>query len=566
MIIKEHRSPKHLLRALTSIQPIFVGIDTKMQEFIVSWPAALALEIATFAPHLLEKETLRVVIAGADQESGFSAVYQLLNRMLGTNINFEIHLIGPQVQHGWQPLLINKKYQDTSISTHNSTQTLGEWIDENGAPDFVALNQPGFDSHAQEWFQDDDGIEQAIEAGAIVCGGSYGYDEYVLDGLFLESYGYKQINEMVNHLAVKAIPNPGQHIPPMVKKSMDRGEMDALRTVWQIANERIEPSSEGVERFHRGASLIEKGLQCLQWLGEIPRFVIQDEGGLNPMTLYPYLVKPNYVFVMGPLVYDFDSLSVYSINDESKTPLIEGIDYAHVKGNLKSFYQVAEFLLTLHEEHLHELLSDAIELLDDKGADMVDDQYNEIMTADDLEDIFSANGLDEAMSDFFEQIGASHLIRGNPEAVSGEQVYDEVSQEVRNELRAEISALSKEEIEDRDKHAIYSAACLAAMKDDVELAKNLHQKGIDFNTRGAGKHSCLDMAATTGGNNFLRYCLENKLVSEVMNSSDDEHSALHYAAINGNREAFDLLVAHGADPKQPNVHGNSAESIMARFD
>ena len=566
MIIMQHSSPKHLLRALSSIQPLFNGIDTRMQEFIVSWPAALSIQLATFAPQLLTKEKVRIVIAGVEQESTFKVAYQLLNRMLGTSISFDVHLIGPNLQPYSQPILLNPKYQDSSISVHCSNLTLGKWIDQFGLPDLVSLNQPGFDSHASEWLEADNGVERAVTGGSVVCGGSYGHDEHILDGFFLEHHGFKMVNPNTNHLAVKAIPNPGQHIPSMVKKAMDRGEMDAMRTIWQIDNERISPNSEGLERFHRGALLVEKGLRCLHWQGTIPQSVIQEEGHLNPLTLFPYLVNQRRVFVMGPLVYDFDTLSVYAYNDTSQTPLIEDIDYTHAKGNINTFQGMAEFLLSIHEDHLQHIIGEAIETLDHEGADMVDDQYNDSMAAEDLESIFEEDVLDPAITSFFKMLDTSHLLNDKPDPKMDSEETDEDGEHFRENLVAEISSLTKEEIQERDKQALCSAVCFAAMGDDVGLAKTLHEKGIDFNSRSLGKHSCLDIASTTGSHNFLRYCLENNLVSDVINSFDDEHTALHYAAIAGDRVAYDLLVANGADTKQLNAHGNSAESIMARLD
>lgn len=132
-----------------------------------------------------------IAVAGADIKETFNngSTFRLLSKLLGVE-DLKIDLVGPEVfhnifnnpQHSLRPNI------GPNVRINLFEMTIGEYAKTN-TPDVIMLNHPGFESHFDQWFQENE-LPFVFERGIEILGTSYAHDEAELDGFYLKAYGF----------------------------------------------------------------------------------------------------------------------------------------------------------------------------------------------------------------------------------------------------------------------------------------------------------------------------------------------------------------------------------------
>lgn len=201
--VVQHTSFRHLRRALAS-RPAWRFIDSlTMTEagFALAAPVALAHVIATQAQDLLARQSLRILVAGAelidtiDDGNWYATMPELLGR---PDMTVDVSLVGiscgkdPDDEQGEREF---RRFY-TGIKPNPSrlyTMSLKDFLArQEPLPDIVIFFHPGFVMTHPNWFADDS-IHRLIRHGVPLFGTSMHDDDYLMDRLGLESYGFTSV-------------------------------------------------------------------------------------------------------------------------------------------------------------------------------------------------------------------------------------------------------------------------------------------------------------------------------------------------------------------------------------
>lgn len=214
--VVKHRTWRHLLRELSSNPSWrFIGTMTEREASVaLGAPVAIARWIATQAPSLLDRPSLRIVVAGTeiidvvDDGMWYASLPALLGR---PEMTVDISLVGREPGTVWGDICTEIGVAPIRTrcaglvpnTTHSYTMSLSEFLARHdGSPDVVAFFNPGFNSEHENWFANDV-FHRLISQGMTVFGTSVDNDVYVIDRLGMEGYGFTGIGDpMENPFAV----------------------------------------------------------------------------------------------------------------------------------------------------------------------------------------------------------------------------------------------------------------------------------------------------------------------------------------------------------------------------
>ena len=156
MDLLKNKKLNHLVSELNRKKPYLAeSINLKLQMALTVPAVLLAKQIKEYAPEVLDKEEVTVIVAGAafNEIMNKCRSYYLLNTLLNTNIKWNIFLIGNETAAEQPPHYYNitKHYKDEPVSIELSTAMLGPALDMFGMPDVLELNHPGLESHYESW-------------------------------------------------------------------------------------------------------------------------------------------------------------------------------------------------------------------------------------------------------------------------------------------------------------------------------------------------------------------------------------------------------------------------------
>lgn len=192
MLINKHKSWPRLLSELKNKKSIFnQPCGNELAKCTLVSVVTVAKMIATRAPEIIQKDNVRICIAGVETHDVINGgeIFNLLPLLLNESINYQVDLIGDKIDNN----LINHnnseiKVKSDSVSITKSNCLLGAYLSEN-TPDIVIILHPGFEEYHKSWMVDDNGLEIAMLKEIKVLGASYG-DEAPIDKLYANSHGY----------------------------------------------------------------------------------------------------------------------------------------------------------------------------------------------------------------------------------------------------------------------------------------------------------------------------------------------------------------------------------------
>jgi hypothetical protein len=101
------------------------------------------------------------------------------------------------------------------------------------------LAHPGFEMYVDGWFDEHDGLCEAIERGIVVAGGSYYTDESEIDAWYALSKGYKISEIEINPFSFKMSESKTSldqvsHAPLNMAESAKAGLMNSFGQLWSL--------------------------------------------------------------------------------------------------------------------------------------------------------------------------------------------------------------------------------------------------------------------------------------------------------------------------------------------
>ena len=169
------------------------GMDKSRAIGALTAPIATAIAIGTFAPELREKQSIKLVVPGAEMVDHFDygQWYQMIGWLLGVEeLHIEVTHVGPRIgtSNGRD---IQSHYRELPkdlgfVHSNSSRKYLGEYLEStNQKFDFAMIFQPGFSAHSQ-WFKDG-GLRKLIDDGTKICVSAYAESE-LPDELFISKF------------------------------------------------------------------------------------------------------------------------------------------------------------------------------------------------------------------------------------------------------------------------------------------------------------------------------------------------------------------------------------------
>lgn len=239
-LVKQHRSWRHLLRALTApatARWMQRFTHDELQKGMVI-PVAVARWIVQFRPELLSRDSLHLVIAGAEQGADSAAGgrwYQMLPTLLGQpHLTIKVSLVGPHVNgttSGGSPLTnlqSDMPWQGMPLTWPAAGRfpvTLGEFSRQQGlsSVDLVAVPHPGLEFDPARWLTEDE-LATVTTAGIPVALFTYAADEFEMERWAAATFGY-QVSPQV------------EENPFSLKPDTDVGMPIAIaHTLWHITH------------------------------------------------------------------------------------------------------------------------------------------------------------------------------------------------------------------------------------------------------------------------------------------------------------------------------------------
>jgi len=200
-LVEKHRDWRFLLREIQSFQKysFMAPFLANMQKLALSAPVALSKEIIHFAPELLQKPSLRVLVFGGElfDVADDGCWYGLVPVLCGADFLVKVAVVGPEI---FDPGMRRTAMFSRISGCHAPAKMHKCKFEESGLPledfDLIVLFQPGFESDidriAPELFR------RLVASGKPVLLSAYHEDEHAMDAKYLEAHGYV-LEEKVVH-------------------------------------------------------------------------------------------------------------------------------------------------------------------------------------------------------------------------------------------------------------------------------------------------------------------------------------------------------------------------------
>ncbi|MEL0637599.1 hypothetical protein V6259_12595 [Marinomonas sp. TI.3.20] len=307
------------MRELSSNGQLFnVNMSQFDLEMRCIWAISLAQQLISYGPDLTKENTLTVVVAGAEGECLFTESYQLLNRILGTNITWHIILVGINAEQAAStPLHLSKPYRDDRVYVEVIKSTLGEHLSVFPKVDFVSINNPGLIRHEASWFLDDTGIAMCIDKGIKVAGGSHGMGEFGIDSLIFKKHKMHFTQSCSNPLSVEIrAKNFKQALPRDSMSALDKGCCDSSFKIWQLGELTDSIVEKDIIDLERGYELMAQRFN--EYHEDLIAMNLPIELALATVAVgYLDSSAANEILLSDDLIYDFGQKSVQSLRRDN---------------------------------------------------------------------------------------------------------------------------------------------------------------------------------------------------------------------------------------------------------
>jgi hypothetical protein len=369
-LILKHKKWNRLLSDLQAGKKFTMPINNANMINILAPAATLAFSLSQYRP-LSNDNALRICIAGAGQfdADNNGNHYKLLPEMLGVD-NIHIDLVGLEIHNDKKnhPYVL-KKTVGQGVTTHLIASSIQDYMATHDMPDVVMLNHPGLEMYGSSWLDDDQWLNDCIDAGVPVLGCSYGLDESEFDTYFARAYGYSLSVPKINpfHISASTTIPRAEALNMPGGKSVLNGAMDWGRHVWKVEGRNVRGRDEEL------LDILDKGTQvkgCMIEETGNPDFFIEGfntktvDGKHNVVLLH---LNPTLSYVVGAdviinedghvLLEDIELDRSY-LNRDSFTyfqgTLITGIIYTDYEDEIKSILSESD-ALDENEHHEDEL-------------------------------------------------------------------------------------------------------------------------------------------------------------------------------------------------------------------
>lgn len=96
------------------------------------------------------------------------------------------------------------------------------------------------------------------------------------------------------------------------------------------------------------------------------------------------------------------------------------------------------------------------------------------------------------------------------------------------------------------------------------IIKAYAHKSLDINNTSSDDRTALMFAAALGNNELIKWLVEHGVDTQATHWTSG-FTALHYAALYGNRATYDYLISLGSDPNTKDLLGRRAEDYFSRY-
>ncbi|MCY9870453.1 ankyrin repeat domain-containing protein [Vibrio barjaei] len=559
MELLKHKKLNHLMAELNRKKPLLATNVTQELQMTLTVPAVvLAKQLTEFAPDLLKQKKVKVIVAGAafNEAMNKSRCYYLLNTLLNTNIEWEIYLIGNEVAEvpPLHVIDVTKHYKNEPVTVHVRPLMLEEALAEIGKPDLLVLNHPGFESHYEDWFLSDDGIDKCLLAGVPIVGCSYGTDEIQIDSFYVDAFGL-ELKDKVNalYLDMSREPPRGIEVPQSIVEGANSGMMDWGRTIWSMTarGERVDQDGEKLG-FIADMNTVRSSINM---------YLMASGTITMPYECYEQYVrwhdKRRIMRVYGQ--YSFDMTGGFIFDEETQQVMNNDVELDTTDFDMAnlSIHDKLVMMTTVYQEYIAEFAEEGSEEgieLDEEMFEALGEMFGGSEVLKKMLDGDSGDGMQGI--DINEMFG----FQGNKELTEREEKIAELAHNKDvNALKDYSSDVLKDFTDETHKNLVH----IAAEYDSVDLLKFAIESGVSLKEVDGDSYGVLDICSESPVSmSVLTYLLSNNLVPDLINRQDPRgFTAIHRAADSGSQEAFDLLKSHGADPSIAAISGLSASDV-----
>lgn len=502
MSINKYKSWSRLLGDLKTKKNLFKEpCENEFAKYTLAAVATIAKIIATRAPDLLKKDSMRICVAGAQTHDTINGgdLFNLLPELLSDFTNYHLDLVGDKVdvnEIAHQGTELKRKSKQVVVTKYISL--LGSYLSEN-TPDVIILLHPGFEEYHNSWLVDDNGIEAALSKKIKVFGASYG-DESPIDKLYTNAHGYNIFN-IQNNLFSRPLSEIS--VPNHVSQNI---------FVWAAQTWEIEKTSDHDNEFIT---------ELIPFLSEMLTARAAEEE--NPVSSYYTSTLMNtqgqFFNIFSDIYISFTEGAIISTDG----PLI----CEDVEIDVSDIVQYKEY------QFLYLTLKCAI-------------AYKEylkpaLLQADDSSD----QDLDKMTSEIFEQTGNHSGLR--PITLSNKKIipYFEKYEGIHlvNKLKSNFEINELSDFLDNEKYSLLHVACALNNLPLIEFSKEI---GIDPDQRNSDMYSPLDICVADGGIEGLKSLIKSYPEINLDAAGAWGFTALHHTKIRRKPDMADVLKSHGA--------------------
>lgn len=534
----------------------------------------LAKQMQIYAKDLMEqKKHITVLLAGCDWSETFAGgeTYSVLNELLGTDHTWDIKITGDEIRGNsvvGENIFLNSFSMSPSSADENVRISITECRLEEaivmfGYPDVLVLNHAGFESFYDSWFENDT-LSNAVDAGVLVLGASYGQDEVQIDRYYLRAFGFEledsQTNPtIVNHAKLASRMSAAQKAQlGLLEGSLDsnamKGMMNWGETIWKMG--RSSESEELLLERQEIIKCIRVILETTSEYGQKAGFVTHPSEVACSLMFEKDGVK--FIRVGGSFVLD---LAEYEVFDEvTGGCVIEEVEFdtsnldGLTEGNLM-------YAMALSANVFKQVITPYIDEFDFEPslgeAGFVDSGRFGAELPDGLvDDEVLGEVLSEALGELFGGEVDSEVFKHLGSILSREPV------ELTNDAKQVIAHL-----EDRDVDSVLAMPdealrgvrdgldrnliLMSAMINDEDLYLRGLEVGCDPFHRDGDGFSVLDVAVEHSSLDLLRFILQRGDVRDMINSTNWVGNSVMDVALRRGASSpiVELLREYGAKPQ-----------------
>ncbi|WP_318493433.1 ankyrin repeat domain-containing protein [Photobacterium leiognathi] len=557
MELLKNRKFNHLIREINRPIPVFSPAPkNNIQEQMLKAVVLLAKQLNAYIDITSIKGPIKVLIAGCDHsECRGIDCYKLLNKLLGTEREWDITLIGLETTNNdpTQKYKLTTKADDNRINTHlvSSPLSLSEYLNQNEYPDILVLNHPGFEEFFDSWLDNDTGIADCLKRNIPVIGASYGTDEYKIDDFHLQAFGMKITDHKINDLCLRPSLGDLDDLPHKMRPIIASGICDWGRTIWQIESNGLTKNKEKLDVL---GDFEEISLSIGHYLLENNIITIPQEAAGE------HLYKRNGDYFLRIYAqYTLDFKLRYIFDEESGQIVTRDIEIeVEPDENLFSdFHKIREIMINIYRTHIKPNLS---------TEEHHHDEHFDPYSTDDLHDMnellnkltggnVQGEKLQEIMGAMASGADINQML-GFQEKRSMSNSDKEVLNLVEENRIDELLLLPDDLLLAYEDEYRRNLAHLAAITNSLPILHHAISIGVPFDVRDTDDFSFLDTAVEYGSLDVINESVSNGVARNILNSQNTRGcTALHQAVTRNNKAAYDLLIELGADDNLKNIVG-----------